>query len=192
MVVVVVVVVAMVVVALVDMTNIVGGGELDTGTTREDPLSLTHAMAEDKVVSVLALAMAEEVVVAVTPVAMAEDEVVSVLALAMAEEVVVAVTPVAMAEDEVALVMADELCATCSLDCFLAAALVCQPQEHGCSFRLSEEKNDPFWRACWHFLMAAMAASTSLLEGFWPLPVKAGRPSARSMSFSAYCPIPRK
>ena len=89
------------------MTNIVGGGELDTGTTREDPLSLTHAMAEDKVVSVLALAMAEEVVVAVTPVAMAEDEVVSVLALAMAEEVVVAVTPVAMAEDEVALVMAE-------------------------------------------------------------------------------------
>ena len=97
----VVVVVAMVVVAPVDVTNTVGGGELDTGTTREDPLSLT-------------------------------------LVPAMAE-VVVAVTL-----DEVALVMADELCATCSLDCFLAAALVCQPQEHGCSFCLSEEKNDPF------------------------------------------------
>ena len=67
--------------------------------------------------------------------AMAEDKVVSVLTIAMAEEVV-AVT-LTMAE---ALVMADERCATCSLNCFLVAALVCQPQEHGCSFSLSEEE----------------------------------------------------
>ena len=63
-----------------------------------------------------------------------------------------------------------------SLARFLAAALVCQPHEHGL---LTEGvKNDP----CRHFLIAAIAAKTSLFDGFWPLPLNTGRPSARSMS----------
>ena len=43
---------------------------------------------------------------------------------------------------------------------FLAAAFVCQPHEHEPD--LSAEKNDP----CRHFLIKAIAAKTSLLEGF--------------------------
>ena len=55
---------------------------------------------------------------------------------------------------------------------FLAAALVCQPHEHGL---LTEGvRKDP----CWHFLIAAIAAKTSLFDGFWPLPVNMGLPSA--------------
>ena len=65
------------------------------------------------------------------------------------------------------------------LACFLAAAFVCQPHEH-CLF-VEGEKNDP----CRHFW-------TSLFEGFCPLPVRAGRSSARSISCSAYCSIPQK
>ena len=69
---------------------------------------------------------------------------------------------------------------------FLAAAFVCQPHEHGL---LTERvKKDP----CWHLLIAAIAAKTSLFDGFWPLPVNTGRPSAKSMSCSAYLPIPQK
>ena len=69
---------------------------------------------------------------------------------------------------------------------FLAAAFVCQPHEHGL---LAEDwKKDP----CRHLLIDAIAAKTSLFEGFWPLPVNAGRPSARSISCSAYCRTPRK
>ena len=128
-------------------------------------------------------AMADDDAVALVP-AMADDDAVA-LVSAMADDDDAVALVLGMADDEAAR-------ACCSLDCFLAAALVCQPHEHRCSFRLSEEKNDPFWRACWHLLMDAMAATTSLLEGFWPLPVKAGRPSARSMSWSAYCLIPRK
>ena len=60
---------------------------------------------------------------------------------------------------------------------FLAAALTCQPQEHG----WEAVKKDP----CLHFLMAAMAAKTCLLEGFCPLPEKAGFPSARSIKESS-------
>lgn len=46
--------------------------------------------------------------------------------------------------------------------CFLADALVCQPHEHGLfSERL---KKDP----CRHFLIEAIAAKTSLFDGFWP------------------------
>ena len=69
---------------------------------------------------------------------------------------------------------------------FLAAALVCQPHEHG----LFAEgwKNFP----CRHFLIAAIAANASRFNGFCPLPSNAGRPSARSISCSAYCPRPRK
>ena len=69
---------------------------------------------------------------------------------------------------------------------FLAAALVCQPHEHG----LFAEgwKNAP----CRHFLIAAIAANASRFDGFCPLPVNAGRPSARSINCSAYCPRPRK
>ena len=58
---------------------------------------------------------------------------------------------------------------------FLAAAFVCQPHVHGL---LTGEKKDP----CRHFCIAAIAAKTSLLDGFWPLPLKTDRPSARSMS----------
>ena len=47
-------------------------------------------------------------------------------------------------------------------------------------------KKDP----CRHLLIAAIAAKTSLLDGFWPLPVNTGLPSARSINCSAYCPIP--
>ena len=69
---------------------------------------------------------------------------------------------------------------------FLAAALACQPHEHGL---LTEGvKKDP----CRHFLIAAIAAKMSLFDGFWPLPENTGLPSARSMSCSAYCPMPRK
>ena len=72
------------------------------------------------------------------------------------------------------------------LACFLAAAFVCQPHEHGLT--TDGLKKDP----CLHLLMEAIAAKTSLLEGFWPLPVNAGRPSARSINLSAYCPMPWK
>ena len=68
-------------------------------------------------------------------------------------------------EDETATVGVDEAEASdCAcLVCFLAAALVCQPHEHG----LSAEglKKDP----CRHFLIEAIAAKTSLLDSFWPL-----------------------
>jgi hypothetical protein len=69
---------------------------------------------------------------------------------------------------------------------FLAAAFVCQPHEHG----LFAEglKKEP----CWHFLIEAIAVETSLFDGVWPLPVNAGRPSARSINCSAYCTMPRK
>ena len=69
---------------------------------------------------------------------------------------------------------------------FLTAALVCQPHEHG----LFAEgwKNFP----CRHFLIAAIAANASRFDGFCPLPSNVGRPSARSISCSAYCPRPRK
>ena len=72
------------------------------------------------------------------------------------------------------------------LPCFLAAALVCHPHEHGLT--MDGLKKDP----CLHLLIEAIAAKTSLLEGFWPLPVNAGRPSARSINLSAYCPMPWK
>ena len=67
---------------------------------------------------------------------------------------------------------------------FLAAALVCQPHEHG----LFAEgwKNAPSR----HFLIAAIAANTSRFDGFCPLPMNAGCPSARSISCSAYFPRP--
>ena len=70
---------------------------------------------------------------------------------------------------------------------FLAAAnLACQPHEHGL---LTEGvKKD----TCRHFLIAAITAKTSSFDGFWPLPENTGLPSARSMSCSAYCPMPRK
>ena len=82
---------------------------------------------------------------------------------------------------------ADEVECDCAcLAHFLAAALVCQPHEHG----LFTEgwKNDP----CRHFFIAAIASRTSLFDGLWPLPLNAGRPSARSISCSEYCPMPRK
>lgn len=55
---------------------------------------------------------------------------------------------------------------------FLAAALVCQPHVHGSP--TEDVKKD----LCLHFLIAAIAAKTSLLDGFWPLPVNTGLPSA--------------
>ena len=93
-------------------------------------------------------------------------------------------------DDETATIGVDEAeapgCAC--LACFLlAAAFVCHPHEHGLDLS-AERKNDP----CRHFLIEAIAAKTSLLDGFWPLPVNAGRPSARSINRSAYCPMPRK
>ena len=69
---------------------------------------------------------------------------------------------------------------------FLAAAFVCQPHKHG--LPAGDWKKDP----CRHLLIEAIAAKTSLFEGFWPLPVNAGFPSARSINCSAYCPTPRK
>ena len=47
--------------------------------------------------------------------------------------------------------------AVACLACFLVAALVCQPQEQGLSS--VGLKNEP----CWHFLIAVIAAKTSLL-----------------------------
>ena len=81
---------------------------------------------------------------------------------------------------------ADKAEASACLALFLAAALVCQPHEH--EVGLPAVKNDPRW----HRLIAAIAANTSLLEGFWPLPVNTGFPSARSISCSEYWPTPRK
>ena len=97
-------------------------------------------------------------------------------------EVIVLVEGPAEREGDELLVGLDCAC----LACFLAAALVCQPHEHG----LTSEglKKDP----CWHFFMEAIAATTSLLVGFWPLPANTGRPSARSINLLAYCPMPRK
>ena len=90
--------------------------------------------------------------------------------------------------DETAGVSTDEAeapdCAC--LACFLAAAFVCHPHVHG--LFAEDSKNDP----CRHLLIDAIAANTSLLDGFWPLPVNAGRPSARSINCSAYFPTPRK
>ena len=94
-------------------------------------------------------------------------------------------------EDETATVGVDEAEASdCAcLACFLlAAALVCQPHEHGLGLSAECLKKDP----CRHFLIEAIAAKTSLLDGFWPLPVNMRRPSARSINSSAYCPMPRK
>ena len=69
----------------------------------------------------------------------------------------------------------------------LAAALVCQPQEHGLLTSEGLKKD-----LCLHFFMEAIAFRTSLFVGFCPLPVNAGRSSARSINFSAYCSRPRK
>ena len=72
------------------------------------------------------------------------------------------------------------------LACFLAAAFVCQPHKH--SLFAEGVKND----SCLHFWIAVIASRMSLFERFCPPAVKAGRPSARSISCSVYCPIPRK
>ena len=90
--------------------------------------------------------------------------------------------------DETGTVGADESEALdCAfLACFLAAALVCHPHEHGLFAVVLKE--DP----CRHFSIEVIAAETSLLDGFLPLPVNTGRPSARSINCSAYCPMPRK
>ena len=58
----------------------------------------------------------------------------------------------------------------------LVAAFVCQPHEH--ALFAERWKNDP----CLHLFIEAIAAKTSLLDGFWPLPANAGRPSARSIN----------
>ena len=93
-------------------------------------------------------------------------------------------SPVGRTLSPVGTVGADVACAC--LARFLAAAFVCQPHEHG--LFADDLKKTP----CWHFLIAAIAAKTSLFDGFWPLPVNTGLPSAKSISCSAYCPIPRK
>ena len=96
---------------------------------------------------------------------------------------------IATFEDESAAVGVDEEEApNCAcLACFLAAAFVCQLHEHGLA-AAEGVKNDP----CRHFLIAAIAAKTSLFDGFWPLPVNTGLPSARSINCSPYRPTPRK
>ena len=90
--------------------------------------------------------------------------------------------------DETGMVGADksEALDCAFLACFLAAALVCHPHEHGLFAVVL--KKDP----CRHFSIEVIAAQTSLLDGFLPLPVNTGRPSARSINCSAYCPMPRK
>ena len=74
------------------------------------------------------------------------------------------------------------------LACSLLAALVCQPHEQGLGLSAETLKNDP----CRHLLIEAIAAKTSLLDGFWPLPVNTRCPSARSINCSAYSPTPWK
>ena len=64
---------------------------------------------------------------------------------------------------------------------FLAAALVCQPHEHGL-FSTGLNK-DP----CLHFLI-----EDCFVRRFLALPANAGRPSAKSINCSAYCPMPWK
>ena len=136
-------------------------------------------------------AMLEEVVERVTGSTEGEGELLA--DAAMLEEVVERVTgstegegeglvDAAVLEEVVERVGWDCAC----LACFLAAAFVCQPHEHG----LFAEglKREP----CRHFLIEAIAAKTSLFDGFWPLPVNAGCPSARSINCSAYCLVPRK
>ncbi len=49
-----------------------------------------------------------------------------------------------------------------------------------------EEEREVKKEPCWHFLILATAAITFLLEGFCPLPEKAGFPSARSISLSSW------
>ena len=72
-------------------------------------------------------------------------------------------------EDEL-LVARDEVEVPNCLAFFLAAALVCQPHEHG--LFTAGMKKDP----CWQLLIELIAAKTSLFDGFWPLPVNTGRP----------------
>ena len=93
-------------------------------------------------------------------------------------------SPVDRTLSPVGTVGVDVACAC--LACFLAAAFVCQPHEHG--LFADDLKKKP----CQHFLIAAIATKTSLFDGFWLLPVNTSLPSAKSISCSAYCPIPRK
>lgn len=75
------------------------------------------------------------------------------------------------------------------LDCaciavLLVATLVCHLHEHG--LLPDRLKSNPGR----HFLIDVITAKTSLLDGFWPLPVNTGRPSAKSISWLAYWRMP--
>ena len=146
------------------------------------------AVVDEVVLAVAVLAVVDEVVLAVEVLAAVDEVVLAVEVLAAVDEVVLAVEVLAVVEetDEEA---EDDLsaAASCHNFCFLSAAFVCQPHEQGRSFpRPSVVKNDPLMRAFWHFLIDAIAARTSLFDGFWPLPRKVSvQPIARSMSLSA-------
>ena len=171
-----------------------GEGSLDTGTLEEETATVgmddvddVDAAEETAKVGVYDVDAAEETAtVGVDDVDAAEETAtVGVDDVDAAEET--ATVDVDAAEETTTVgVDAAEASDRACLARFLAAAFVCQPHEHEPD--LSAEKNDP----CRHFLIEAIAAKTSLLEGVWPLPLKAGRPSARSINCSAYCPTPRK
>ena len=120
-----------------------GEGSLDAGTLEEETATVgvddVDAAEETATVGVDAVDAAEETAtVGVDDVDAAE------------ETATVGVDDVDAAE------ASDRAC----LARFLAAAFVCQPHEHEPD--LSAEKNDPYR----HFLIEAIAAKTSLLEGF--------------------------
>lgn len=154
------------------------GGKLERGDVE----------AGSAVVGVLDAEPAAVVEAKVAEAELATVEVELAIVVVEAELVVVVEAEIAAVEEESAAIDLDEEeapnCACLAL--FLAAAFLCQPQEH--VFSVGFSKKVPFW----HFLIAAIAALTSLLDGIWPLPVNAGLPSARSINCSAYRSTPPK